>query len=171
MIQACKIFLDEQIKQIGYFDNTNVFYDRMPRDFLKDNRLAVIYDLVSDNFDKVSRKVHVERNQGKTSYVYTLQRFERKIRFRCLFYSDNYAQLGEILEEFVLKIAETKKIYDSQNIEIRVELDDVLRSQADRDRKLLRPEKGIVRIIFVGGVFMSKQKPIIQDLNINIKEG
>ena len=169
MIDDCKAFLESQIKALSQYDDSNVFYNEMKRDFLKDNDYAVLYGLAKDTKTPTGRKVHREKNSDGTAYTYIIQRYRRVLIYRIIFHAPDDDILDTITEDFEQAIAEVKKIY-SGGIEVKVILDDTVRNQEKRDRRLRRPEKAIVRISFEGGLYVRKDTPIIQDVNIQVKE-
>jgi len=168
MIDDCNAFLESHIKALSQYDDSNVFYDQMKLDFVKDNDYAVLYGLAKDSKKPTGRKVWKEKNVDNTAYTYTIQRYSRTLIYRIIFYAPR-EDIDTITEGFEQAIAEVKKIYSS-GIDVKVVLDDTVRNQEKRDRRLKRPEKTIIRISFEGGLYLKKDTPIIQDVNIQVKE-
>jgi len=169
-MHVCQTLLNEQIKRLGPYSDDNVFYEKMARDFLKDNDYAVLYDLARDQKKPVSRKVYRKVDSNNTQCTYTIQRYQKVLTFRCFFWAPDQGILEGILREFEQNITEIKRIPDSNGVSVKVILDDVVRSQEKRDRRLRRPEMAIIRINFEGGLFVRKSNPIIQNVNVQMKE-
>ena len=170
-MHVCQTYLAAQIKDLAPYDDTNVFFEQLKRDFLKSQPYAALYDIARDEKKPVSRKVFRSVNADRTVCTYTIQRYQKRLTFRCFFWAPDKEELEDILKSFEQNISERKKIPDSQGIEIKVILDDVVRKPEERDRRLRRPELAIVRIVFEGGIFVERSNPIIQDVTIYPDKG
>ncbi|MBI4621044.1 MAG: hypothetical protein HY739_12935 [Desulfobacterales bacterium] len=183
MIEACKTFLTDRIKEILLEDESQaysdeiIFFGDMPRDFLKDNDYAADCMIFSDVKKKNGAIVSRVRNEGCTEYTFTRRRFSRSVLFRCFLHAKSFEDLwGKdgfvgLVDQLEQKVAEADRIIaDSNNNAIRVELHDAVRpwgmDDEAVDRLKRRPHKAIVRLEFKGGIYTSWTVPIIPDVEI-----
>ena len=190
MIEACKQFLNDQIRELyGYekvfpFEDGNIFFGPKPRDFLKDHQFAACCLVLHDKKKKDGSLVSSVRDEACEYYTRTRRRFERKIMFRVLLYADSFGdQWGQtdipglwdfeafkgLVDQLEQRIAEHKVIVDEFNNAVKIDLQDSLRPwDAEEARQSLkkRPLKAIVRVEFAGGIYVQKKVPIIGDVNI-----
>jgi hypothetical protein len=182
MIAACKAFLTLRLKEIllesglSAYNDDNIFFGNMARDFLKTNEYAANCMIFSDEKKKDGKIVSHVRNEVCTEYTYTRRRFKKDVLFRCFLHAKRFEDLWGspgfigLVDQFAQKITEAERVIpDSNNNAIRVELHDAVRpwntdDVNDRVRRL--PHKAIVRVEFSGGVYASWTVPIVPDVTI-----
>lgn len=194
MIQACRQFLIARLQGLtlpdGYTKpfvrvepNRTLFFEDMPRDFLKDNDYAVACLPLIDRSRKNGRLIGKSRTMTPVTeaapeiWRQTLlrRRFSREIIFRILLFApaddlygtDSYIGL---VEQFNQAIAEHHHILDTDNSIILIEPQDRARpwdNDTEMGRKLDRPPLGIVRVQFSGGTQTSRNEAMITNIEIN----
>lgn len=190
MMQACRTYLDERLAGLTLAGGlvkpfypatpevpaTNIYYDELPLDFLKDNDYAACCLPLQDR-NKPYGKLIAKTRTLAPQPLYTLnrRRFTREIIFRCLLYAktadDLWGTTGYIglVEQFSQAVADNKFIADSDNSAIRIEPQDAARpwdSGVELERKLRRPRLAIVRVLFKGGIQTAKIQSIIPDFTL-----
>lgn len=156
-------------------DPGTLFFEELPRDFLKDHDYAAQCLPLQDRKKPSGRLIGRQRNEAATAYTFVRRRYRREILFRCFLYAERFEQLWGapgyrgLVEQFEQAIAGTRVIADVGNNAIRIEPQDAVRPwgaevQADRLRR--RPHLAIVRVQFSGGIHTTAQVPIIQDVEI-----
>ena len=190
MKEACKQFVIDQLTEIMGesvsfpFSSENVFFNPLPRDYLKSNPFAVCCLIHTDKKKKAPRMMSNVRNKDFTYYTRTYRRYERRILFRVILYAPDFDELhGKpdtpnewdfdaykgIVDQFEQRVAGIRVIPDEMDNAIKVELEDSFRPWAQEEVKqtLKRgPNKAIVRIEFIGGIYIQKSVPILKDVNI-----
>lgn len=188
MILVCQTFLAARMQELLLPDGTthpyidapvrNIFFDELPRDFLKDNDYAACCLPLRDTNKKSGRAIAKARNEEKTELTITRRRYDRVILFRCLLYAlhpDDLWGAGAytgLVEQLLHGIADHKWIADSDNSAIQVTAQDQARpwnSDEEMDRKLNRPRLAIVRVEFAGGVQKTATQPLIKSVEITPK--
>lgn len=153
----------------------NVFFDELPRDWLKDHDYAVCCLPLQDRSKPGGRLIGKTRSLAPTP-LYTLQRrrFRREIIFRCLMYApagDLWGLAGEtgLADQFQQAVANRKIIAASDNSAIKIEPQDAARpwsTDMELDRKLRRPRLAIVRVLFTGGIQTTTTLPIVTAIEL-----
>jgi hypothetical protein len=181
MNQAYRQFLVERFKEIRREDGSfpyadgNIFTGQMPRDFLKDNDYVANCLVLQDRKKKDGSLISNVRNEACTHYVQTRRRFRRTLLVRCFLYAPTFDELWSngsfkgFVEQIEQRIAEHRVIADSMNNCIDIDLHDVVRpwnEDESEKRRRRQPHKGIVRIEFLGGIYTTKDIPIVQDVDI-----
>lgn len=183
MMQACQTYLTQHLATLLLADGqtrpyypgteqapaTNIFFDELPLDFLKDNDYAVSCLLLQDRSKPNGKLINKSRDLEAKTQTLQRRRFDREVVYRCLLYAktaeDVWGAPGYVgmLEQLNQAIAENKWISGSDNAAIRVEPQDAARpwdTGVELDRKLRRPKLTIVRVLFSGGI----QTTVTQDL-------
>jgi hypothetical protein len=189
MRPACIQFLTSRIEALAALDGettpyrvasqggkpANLFFDELPRDFLKDNDWAACCLSLQDRTKKLGKAIARELNAEKTEFTLTHRRFSREILFRCLLYAPTAAELwgdanqNGMVDRLVQAVAEYRVIAAGDNSAIRIEPQDLARpfdSEVELDRKLRRPRLAIVRVLFSGGVQVVRAQPAIRTVEI-----
>jgi hypothetical protein len=204
MIQACRQFIAARLQGLTLPDGNSrpytaaepsptIFFQDLPRDFLKDNDYAVCCLPLIDRNKKSGRLLAKTRTlvpaviadplhdppieAAPASGTLTLQRrrFDREIVFRCLLYAPADHLWGApgytgLVEQFQQACAEFHHIADSDNSVIWIEPQDIAQpwdSNVELERKLERSPLGIVRVQFRGGVQTSRAIPLIPSVEFN----
>jgi len=196
MMQACRQYLTARLQELLLQDGVTapfrpadpdtpgdlgtIFFEELPRDFLKDNDYAVCCLPLRDANKRHGKLIARSRTLGdEPQYTLTRRRFSREILFRCLLYGDAEALWGTegfkgLADQFSQAIAECRVVADSGNSAIRVEPQDAARpwdSEVEKDRKLRRPRLAIVRVRFDGGIQTTRVQRIIPSVEIIPKIG
>ncbi len=182
MIEACKTFLIERLKEIlledlsAPYTDDNIFFGNMDRDYLKDHDYAANCLILQDRKKKDGSIVGRERNLDNMVYTLTRRRFERRVLIRCFTYAGNFAALWGnagyegLVDQLEQKTAEASRgIADSQNRAIRIELHDAVRpwgAEEAGERLKRRPHQAICRMEFTGGIYTTWTVPIVPSVSI-----
>lgn len=186
MMVACCTFLTARLEELILPDGItrpfrslepgeNIFFDELPRDFLKDADYAVCCLPLQDRTKKSGRLISKVRALEPTPrYTITRRRYDREILFRCLMYAPAAELVGSaggpgLADRFLASIAGYKVIADSAGNVITIETDESSRpwnAAAELDRKLLRPKLAIIRVRFTGGIDTVTEMPIIPSAQI-----
>ena len=184
MIQSCRQFLTDRLTDLLLPDGSKpfkveavgppaiaatIFFQELPRDFLKDNDYAVCCLPLIDRNRKNGRLIGYSRDQVAKTETLLRRRFNREIIFRCLLFApaaDLYgtASFTGLMEQLGQAVAEYHHILDTDNSVILIEPQDSARpwdNETEMGRKLDRPPLGIVRIQFSGGIQTSKTTALI----------
>jgi hypothetical protein len=184
MMQPCRQFLTDRLKDLLLPNGTKpfkveavgppavaatIFFQELPRDFLKDNDYAVCCLPLVDRNRKNGRLIGYNRNTVAKTETLIRRRFNREIIFRCLLFApaaDLYGTAGftGLMEQFNQAVAEYHHVLDSDNSVILIEPQDSAQpwdSEQEQGRKLDRPPLGIVRIQFSGGIQTSRTTALI----------
>jgi len=183
MIEACKTFLSERLKEIlledespAYTDGI-IFFGNMPRDFLKDNDYAANCLILHDRKKKDGAVISRARNVECTEYTFVRRRYLRTVLFRCFLHAENFDDLWGtagfvgLVDQLEQKVAEADRVIaDSGNNAVKVDLHDAVRPWSLDDEALQRakrrPYKAIVRVEFEGGIYTSWTEPIVPGVEI-----
>jgi len=183
MIAACRTYLTQRLEGLLLRDGVthpytsnpeNIFFDDLPRDYLKDHNYAVCCLALQDRNKKSGKLIGKTRTLGEhPHYTFQRRRFTRGILFRCLLYGpadELWPATGTgLVEQFTQSVAEHKVIADADNSVIRIEPQEAVRpwdGGVEMDRKLRRPRMAIVRVSFDGGVQTVTTMPIIPSVEI-----
>lgn len=190
MIEACKQFLKDRIleiegdRQLSPFEDGVIFFEPMPRDFLKTHQFAACCLVLHDKKKKDGSLVSNVRDEACEYYIRTRKRFSRKIMFRITLYAEGFGdQWGKedipglwdfdaytgFIDQLEQKIAEHKVIADGCGNAVKIDLQDSIRPWNNEEAKQMlkrRPHKAIVRVEFTGGIYVQKKIPIIKDVDI-----
>ncbi|MCG8553584.1 MAG: hypothetical protein MI799_24535 [Desulfobacterales bacterium] len=190
MIGACKQFIIDQLVEVMGddtpfpFDDTNIFFEPLPRDYLKTHTFAACCLVQTDKKKRAPRLMSSTRSTDCKYFTRVYRKFERQILFRVLLYAPTFeAQYGKaqvdnvwdfdayagIVNAFEQRVAGTRVIPDGLNNAVTVELEDSFRPWTRDEASLALkrgPHKSIVRIEFTGGIYVTKQFPILQGVEL-----
>ncbi|MDD5106046.1 MAG: hypothetical protein PHC49_10565 [Desulfuromonadaceae bacterium] len=195
MLLACQKYLSDRLTGLLLADGyttpyrgddpgRNIFFDELPRDFLKDNDYAVCCLPLIDRSRKFGKLISSIRTaavevEGEPTilakYTRIRRRFTREITFRCLLYGLAGEEIwgsGEsigLAEQFQQGVSDHKLFADADNSAILVEPQEIARpwdSDVEMARKLSRPILAIVRVQFLGGIQKTATTPIIPGVTI-----
>ena len=190
MIEACKAHILSTLTGIMGdetpfpFDDGNVFFTPLPRDFLKSNPFAVCCLIHTDKKRAAAKMMANTRSDDFKYYTRIYRRFERQILFRVLLFAGTFTeQWGKpdvenlwdfdaykgIVNIFEQRISEVRIISDELDCAVRIQVQDSFRPWDDEEaRQTLtrRQHKAVVRVEFTGGIYVTKKIPIIQDVDI-----
>lgn len=184
MNQACMTFLTARLKGLALPDGSkpfhqdeplpSIYFQELPRDFLKDNDYAVCCLPLIDRNRKNGRLIGKSRDLEAKTETLLRRRFDREIMFRCLLFApadDLYgtASYTGLVEQFSQAIAEYHHILDVDDSVILIEPQDTARpwdNEQEQGRKLDRPPLGIVRVQFNGGIQTSRTRALIPSVTI-----
>lgn len=185
MIQKCRQFLSDRLQELTLSDGYShpftaeepgqtIFFQELPRDFLKDNDHAACCLPLIDRNRKNGRLIGKNRDIVAKTETLLRRRFNREILFRCLLFApgaDLYgtADYTGLVEQFSQAVAEHHHILDADNSVILIEPQDIATpwdSEQEQGRKLDRPPLGIVRVQFSGGIQTSRTRALIPSVTI-----
>lgn len=181
MMGACRQFLSARLMEIRDrsggqpFSETNIFFEPMPRDFLKDNAFAAWCFPLQDQKRFNGGLVSNVRDADCKYYTRIRKTYDRKTLYRIGLYAAEFTdQWGEddfkgFVDQFEQAVAGCRVIPDALNMAVTVRLMDAVRPWDDeeaRQRLKRRPHKALVRVEFEGGIYTQHQVPIIQDVDL-----
>lgn len=186
MMPDCRTFLTARLEELLLGDGmtrpyrsaapgANIFFDELPRDFLKDNDYAACCLPLQDRSRRSGKLIGQARTLGAApKYTLTRRRYTREILFRCLLYGPadelwGSGANGGLVDRFLQGVARHRMIADSGNCAMLVDPHDAARPRdagTELDRKLRRPRLAIVRIQFTGGIQTAADMPIIPSVTI-----
>lgn len=185
MMQSCRQFLTDRLQDLllpdGYTrpftlepSSLTIFFQELPRDFLKDNDYAVCCLPLIDRNRKNGKLIGKSRDTVAKTETLIRRRFNREIMFRCMLFApgdDLYGTAGftGLMEQFNQAVAEYHHIASADNSVIMVEPQDCAiswDSEQEQGRKLDRPPLGIVRVQFSGGIQTSRTRSLITSVTI-----
>lgn len=186
MMGACRTFLTARLEELLLADGLtrpfrsadpggNIFFDELPRDFLKDNDFAVCCLPLQDRTTRLGKLIGRVRTLGAApKYTLTRRRYTREILFRCLLHgpADDLWGRGAaagLVDRFLVALAGHRVIAASDDSVIRVDPQEATRpwdSGIELDRKLRRPRLAIARVRFSGGIQTTADMPIIPSVEI-----
>jgi len=175
MITTLRTFLGQianglELEGLTPYGDSQIHFEELPRDFLKNNRYALHCKTVKDRKSKDGRLISRERSENNTEYIFTRRRYQHEVHVRCFIHADTFDDLmrsGGLIDQFEQAVVDTKVLADGNNRAIEVELQDVTRpskTQLEYDRRRDRPYVAIVRVAFIGGLYVQNRVPIIPDI-------
>ena len=194
MMPACRQFLIDRLQGLLLLDgytkpfmranpNRTIFFQDMPRDFLKDNDYAVdCLPLIDRNrrsgriIGRVRTRTAATEDQPEKWHQRLIRRsYDREIMFRVVVYAPPVELYGTdtaagLMDRLHQAIAGFRTITASDNSAITVDPQDSARpwdSNAEMGRKLDRPPFGIIRVQFRGGIQTDKVESMITRVEIN----
>ncbi len=184
MIQSIRTFLTARLLEVlnasgqpvfSDGDQGNIFFGPMPRGFLKDNKFAACCFTLQDKKKKHGGLVANTLNEDKTHYTRIRKVYERTVLCRIVLYAAEFKEhWGEddfkgFIDQLEIKIAGHRVIADAMNNAVRILLHDSIRPwdvEESKQRIKGRSHKAIARVEFIGGVYVTKQTPVIRDVDI-----
>ncbi|MCP3922997.1 MAG: hypothetical protein GY714_10465 [Desulfobacterales bacterium] len=173
MIDAVKQFMKDQFSELKLPDDSTpytedkVFFGKMNRNFLKDNKYGVNCFFLQDRKKKDGSIISEERDLEAKKIIYNRKIYERKILTRSLIYAE-FDELWSLCDQLESNIvAGLRNIPDSKNNNIKINLQDLTRPwDADRkeDRLKRHSSCAIVRVEFEGGIYKTESVGLIKGL-------
>ncbi len=121
MIEACRQFLSGRLQDLEtkggawVFNDDNIFFEPLPRDFLKSNQYAACCLILQDEKKKDGRMMANIRNEACTEYTRIRMAFARRVVYRVSLYAADFkTQWGE--EEFKGFIDQFEELVAQHNI-------------------------------------------------------
>ncbi len=194
MMQPCRQFLIDRLQGLllpnGYTKpytaaepSPTIFFQDLPRDFLKDNDYAVSCLPLIDRSRKNGKLIGKSRTiipatddlPRRCNQTLLRRRFNREIIFRCILYAPEAELSGSanytgLIEQFNQAVAGHHHILDTDDSIILIEPQDISApwsSDAEMNRKLDRSSLGIVRVQFSGGTQTSRTEAMIDGIEFN----
>lgn len=182
-------FLNDRLQELTLWEGTrpywggelkpNIFFQELPRDFMKDNDYAVCCLPLIDRNRHNGRLIGKSRDALAKTETLLRRRFNREILFRCLLFApadDLYgtASFTGLVEQFSQAVAEHHHILGADDSVILIEPQDSAipwDSEQEQGRKLDRPPLGIVRVQFNGGIQTSRTRALIPSITITPQIG
>lgn len=185
MIDACRQFLSARLEDIlnadqQPFDSENIFFEPMPRDFLKTRDFAACCLASQDKKTRDGRLVASVRDDECTKYTRTYRVYKRKVLYQVVLFASEFRETwGEtdfkgFIDQFEEGVAAVRSITDSLGIAVHIDLHDSIRpwNSEEADRTIRRRGlKAIARVEFTGGVHRQTTVPIIGDVEITPSVG
>lgn len=184
MINAIRQFLSARLLEVvdsagdAVFSTEKIFFEPLPRDFLKKNKYAACCLVLQDEKKKDGRMMANIRNEACTEYTRIRMAFARRVVYRVIFYAADFNdQWGDVtfkgfIDQFEDRVARYQVIADDVDMAVGIELYDAIRPwDAEQVAQMLkrRPQKAISRVLFSGGIYTRQTVPIIQDVDIQPK--
>ena len=188
MMHACRAYLTHRLLGLilsdGYTlpyadercaEPRNIFFDELPRDFLKENDYAACCLPLRDASRRFGKLVGKSRSADKTAYALIRRRYTREVTFRCRLYAATAEELWGtatrpgLVDQFQQGIAEHRQFADRGGSVIKVDPQDTARpwdTATELERKLNRPALALVRVQFSGGIQTVTELPLIPDVTI-----
>lgn len=150
-----------------------IYFDELPRDFLKDHDYAAQCLPLQDRKRTDGRLIGRERNAEGTHYLFTRRRFRREILFRCFLWARTFEDLWGgsgfvgLVDQFEQVLTQTKVISDAGNNAVTVAPHDAVRpwnSETAADRVSRRSHLAICRVEFIGGIHTTESVPIVPSI-------